>query len=139
MVTKKELETKNIENAKEDLRKIFEKSEIKTVYTILRHCSRSGMVRHISLMVINDSQPLDIGWLASKVLGWKQSDDGGINVSGCGMDMGFHLVYSLSSVLYPNGFQCIGNQCNSNDHMNGDKDYSPHLHREGGYFLKQRW
>lgn len=44
-------------------------------------------------------------------------------MNGCGMDMGFHLVYSLSRVLFSpkqGGFEClgIGHYCPSNDHSN---------------------
>ena len=81
------------------------------------------------------------------------------------MDMGFHLVYSLSYALWPDGFGCVGAGCPSNDHSNGDRDYTPHgptdangdpedrdpgpgeardglvrhWHRDGGYALRQRW
>lgn len=39
----------------------------------------------------------------AKLLGWSLHKDQGIRVSGCGMDMGFHLVYTLSSTLYGDG------------------------------------
>ena len=55
------------------------------------------------------------------------------------MDMGFHLVYELSRALYPAGFVCSGDKCNSNDHSNGDRDHSPHQHQDGGYALRCRW
>jgi hypothetical protein len=79
-----------------------------TVYTILRGVSSSGMTRHISLVVAgidNTGKPAlyDITYHASKVLGDKLTEKNGyrvIKVNGAGMDMGFHLVYSLSSVLY---------------------------------------
>ena len=95
------------------------------------------------------------GWNAAKALGYTMDRDReGLRVSGCGMDMGFHVVYSLSRVLYPDGFECIGEGCPSNDHSNGDRDYTPHLnggkaphepgyvahwHSNGGYALRQRW
>lgn len=59
--------------------------------------------------------------------------------AGCGMDVGFSLVYNLGWVLFPNGFECVGERCPSNDHSNGDRDYSPHHHSDGGYALRQRW
>jgi hypothetical protein len=79
-----------------------------TVYTILRGVSSSGMIRYISLVVAgidNTGKPAlyDITYHASKVLGDKLTEKNGhrvIKVNGAGMDMGFHLVYSLSSVLY---------------------------------------
>lgn len=36
-------------------------------------------------------------------------------------------------------FECIGHGCPSNDHCNGDRDYTPHHHNSGGYALKHRW
>jgi hypothetical protein len=90
----------------------------------------------------------------ARVLGEKLRD-GGLGVGGCGMDMGFHLVYSLSRALFPTGFGCIGRVtnakgertawCNSNDHHNGDRDHTRHTtrrkhwHRDGGYALVHRW
>ena len=111
-----------------------------TVYTILRKVSRSGMMRHISLVIIEDGQPRDITGWAGLAMGtpWDRNS-GGIKVGGCGMDMGFHLVYNLGRTLYPDGFTCAGQTCRSNDHSNGDQDYTPHLHKDGGYALWHRW
>jgi hypothetical protein len=83
-------------------------TDTRTVYTILRSVSASGMTRHISLVVAgldNTGAPAlyDITYHAAKVLGEKLQDHKGhrtIRVNGCGMDMGFHLVYELSSVLF---------------------------------------
>ena len=74
-----------------------------TVYTVLRSVSASGMTRHISLKVAQGDDILDITYLAAQALGDKLHDKHGwntIKVNGCGMDMGFHLVYNLSSVLF---------------------------------------
>lgn len=125
-----------------------------TVFIVLRHVSRSGMSRSISVFASVDGQPHDITYQASRVIG--ESVDrrhGGIRMRGCGMDMGFALVYSLSHVLYPDGHGCIGEHCPSNDHSNGDRDYTPHSahlhpndqkysqhwHSDGGYALSHRW
>jgi hypothetical protein len=73
------------------------------VYTILRSVSASGMSRHISLKIVHKGELIDITYLTARVLGDKVSDKFGFNtirVNGCGMDMGFHLTYNLSSVLY---------------------------------------
>jgi hypothetical protein len=82
--------------------------DTRTVYTILRSVSASGMTRHISLVVagVNDegkADLYDITFLAAQAMGEKLQERNGhrtIRVNGCGMDMGFHLVYTLSSVLY---------------------------------------
>lgn len=77
----------------------------KTIYCKLDHVSRSGMLRHISLYVAlidskGEAYIQDISWLVAKVLDYKLADNGGIKVGGCGMDMGFALVYGLSAALF---------------------------------------
>jgi hypothetical protein len=79
-----------------------------TVYTVRRGVSSSGLTQYISLMVpgldhAGKPDLFNITWHASNVLGDKLHDRDGhrvIKVQGGGMDLGFHLVYSLSSVLY---------------------------------------
>lgn len=74
-----------------------------TVYTTIRSVSASGMTRHISLFVARDGEITDITYLVAGVLGeslYERSGHRTIKVNGCGMDMGFHLVYNLSSVLF---------------------------------------
>lgn len=44
-----------------------------------------------------------IGYAVADAVGWPERD-GAIVVGGCGMDMGFHLVYTLGRYLYPDGF-----------------------------------
>ena len=72
------------------------------LFTILRHVSSSGMTRHISIKYIKNGQLMDLTWHAARVLDWSLVDgfNRAIKVGGCGMDMGFHLVYSLSCALY---------------------------------------
>ncbi|MHB1952836.1 MAG: hypothetical protein ACYCOU_03725 [Sulfobacillus sp.] len=71
-----------------------------TVYTILRSVSRSGMQRIISPIVFQNGEPIFPEYNIAKLLGWNLAKDQGIKVTGAGMDMGFHLVYTLSQVLY---------------------------------------
>jgi hypothetical protein len=99
----------------EKLKKYFVGRKDRTVYTNLLHVSRSGMYRVIGVMIMRNNKPIDIsGWVA-KALGWGYDrDKNGVKVSGAGMDMGFHLVYELSSVLY--GYK-----------------------NRGGYKLEHRW
>jgi hypothetical protein len=74
------------------------------VYTILRHVSSSGMSRDISLVIADkDGTITDITYYAAQATGDRLVERNGhraIRVNGCGMDMGFHLVYNLSSVLF---------------------------------------
>ena len=111
-----------------------------TVYTKLINVSRSGMYRVIDLFVIRDNQPMRITWGAAQLLEGYDTRHEGAKASGCGMDMGFHLVYNLSYVLFPDGFECLGKDgCPSCDHSNGDRDYTSHCHKDGGYALRHRW
>ena len=69
-----------------------------TIYTNLKHVSKSGLTRDIQLMVIKDNEPLFLNYYVSKYLGYRIVN-GGLRVSGGGMYMGFHLVYNLASKL----------------------------------------
>jgi hypothetical protein len=93
-------------------------SENTRVYTILRHVSSSGMSRDISLLVADSDESIsDITYYAAAAMGNRLIERNGfraIRVNGCGMDMGFHLVYNLSSVLF-------------------------HGQERAGYLLKQEW
>jgi hypothetical protein len=131
------------EEAREQLREMFPPGS--TAKTILRHVTSSGMGRSISVI---SPECEDITWLVMRAGDFGRFDDrnGGIKRGGCGMDMGFDLVYSLSRTLYRDGFECAGagevsfhTACPSNDHSNGDRDYSPHHHSDGGYAISQRW
>lgn len=118
-----------------------------TVYTSLVNCARSGMTRWIDLFVMRDNQPQRITWLAARATGYTYDRKReALKIGGCGMDMGFQAVYQLSSVLFRNGFDCVGKgeagsgtYCPSNDHSNGDRDYTLHHHDSGGYALRHRW
>jgi hypothetical protein len=105
MITKKTNEAIDRELARRKLREIFKEHNKPTVYTVLRHVSQSGMSRDISLKTVENGELRDITYTVAIALGEKPKDKNGqrvIRVNGCGMDMGFHLVYSLSSVLYNN-------------------------------------
>ena len=91
-----------------------------TVYTILDSVSRSGMCRHIRLVILDGDTPYYLAYHAAKVLGYALKDrSDSIRITGCGMDMGFALVYELSSALFAR---------DENDPQNS-----------GSYALKQRW
>lgn len=141
-------------------------------YTIIRHVSQSRMTHHINVVLpsftftadARQNPPIvhvdsirggieDITYLVARALEMRRDlDTGGIVMRGVGMDMGFAIVYDLSHVLYPEGFGCIGPSCPSNDHSNGDRDYTPHdpthdfgqpqrhnhWHTSGGYAVSHR-
>lgn len=115
-----------------------------TVYTKLNHVSRSGMMRHIEVLVFRDNQPRHITYDVGRLLEYTQAKDDGLKVGGCGMDMGFSVVYGLSRALYGDGYPCIedkekGIRCPSNFHVNPhDKDLKEPIHKDG-YALNHRW
>lgn len=110
-----------------------------TVYTTLKHVSRSGMMRRIAVTACIDGEYANISYYVARALGWTL-DDGGIRVSGCGMDMGFHVVHCLGYALYPDGFRCIGERCPAADHSNPDSRHiTEHGKSQGGYALRHRW
>ena len=90
------------QEAKRYLLKLIDSLKYPRVYTVLRHVSQSGMTRYIDLYVIKDDQPIYISGSVADILGRKLANkaSGGVKITGCGMDMGFSLVYDLSMALY---------------------------------------
>lgn len=90
-----------------------------TVYTIIRHVSRSGMQREISLKLLrrDGEVPYHLDGNVALALGDRIGKHDGVIVGGCGMDMGFHVVYNLSATLFHDGWKCIGKDCNSSEHQ----------------------
>jgi hypothetical protein len=99
---KKAQKALEIEDAKKQLLAHYV-SEGSTVYTVLRSVSSSGMSRTLSLKVAKDGKILDLTYYAGTVLDWPIVEVNGsraLRVGGCGMDMGFHTVYTLSRALF---------------------------------------
>jgi hypothetical protein len=101
-----------------------------TVYCIIRHVSASGMQREISLYVKAEDGMVWLDGYVSTLMGTRRGKRDGLVVSGCGMDMGFALVYELSHALFPEGFAVEGRGRNG-DTSGWDKN--------GGYALKHSW
>jgi hypothetical protein len=96
---------------------VFANQERPTAYTILKSVSASGMSRTMKVVTYHEGQVLDITWWVAKLGVGTLADKYGqriIRVGGCGMDMGFHVVYSLSLALYGSA-------------------------NDGGYTLSQEW
>lgn len=115
-----------------------------TLWTVVRHVTSSGMTRWIDVYKLVDGDRVYLSHAAAHATGRKVNNRNhdGVECGGCGMDMGFDLVYSVSRAMFPDGFDCIGDGCPSNDHSNdrGARNYSPDRHHtDGGYALKQRW
>jgi len=116
-----------------------------TVYTKLNHVSRSGMLRSIEVFIFRDNAPVNLTYSVATLLDYKiHKKHYGLKVQGCGMDMGFHVVYSLSYSLYGSGYDCIKDQekgirCPSSFHVNNrDKTITEPIHKDG-YALRHRW
>jgi len=120
VLTKAEGIRKRKEYAIKQLREILKPGD--TAYTVMRHVSASGTSRRIDVYTIKDNQPRFLTGYTAHAIGWKWGDKAGIVVGGCGMDMGFHLVYTLSRTLFPDGF---------------DDGRDPK--RDGGYALRHEW
>ena len=117
MITKERTEKeKELQRAQEFLCSVFAKQERPTAYTILKSVSSSGMSRTMKVVTYHNGQVLDITWYVAKAtqVGTLTEKNGQrvIRVGGAGMDIGFHLVYSLGVALYG---------------------------LEGGYKIKQEW
>lgn len=100
-----------------------------TVYTVLRHVSSSGMSRRIDCYAIGkDKRPFYLsGYMEAIGIAKRHASKQGLVVPGCGMDMGFHLVYSLGCALWPKGTK------KPHGTRNGEPDST------GGYALKNEW
>ncbi len=127
------------EKAREWLRGIVKPGD--TVYTVLRHVAPSGMYRTLDLYIIGeDRRPFRVTGYVAKATGMRYDRrHEALGVGGVGMDVGFEAVYNLGAALWPGGVGCTGEGCPSNDHNNGDRDYTPHLHSDGGYTLRHEW
>lgn len=106
--------------ALESLRNLVKRGD--TVYTVLRNVSRSGMSRDIDLYIfrVGDNGKIYkvfLSYLVCKALDYRQAADGSVKVGGAGMDMGFHLVYTLSRTLFK----------------------TPDEEKDSGYALSQEW
>lgn len=118
-----------------------------TVYTSVSQVSQSGMSRHIHCYIVDGAEINNITYWVARVCGDRISPkSGGLVISGCGMDMGFAVVYNLSRVLFQEGFDCAGESCPSNDHHNPPypprstfKETQMRHSGDGGYALHQRW
>ncbi len=137
-MTKKEKEAQRLE-AVAFLKKYLKAGD--RVYTVLNHVSSSGMSRRISVIIptIKGDDELGIfnitGWVA-QALGYKcEANKNGMKVGGYGMDMGFHVVYSLGSALWGHGKDSEAPKQNYETFRNGV--IGPET--DGGYLLRQIW
>ena len=107
------------------LRKMLKPGD--TVYTILRRCAESGMSRDVSVVVSTDTGIRCLDSLVADATDYTLAKGQGVRMSGCGMDMGFALVYALGSALWPEGTP------EPHGRRNGEPDSC------GGYALRHEW
>lgn len=116
-----------------------------TITTVLRSVSRSGMSRTLSVFVVEDGTLQNITYPVAVACGYTLNDQHHLKVGGCGFDAGHDVAYNLGYALFGKGYGCIGEGCQSNDHSNGDRDYTPdngygdHWHTDGGYAFRHVW
>ena len=106
-MTKKEVKQQIKKEAIDILKSIIKKDDV--LYTQLNHVSQSGMMRHISIKYIKNNKPMDITGYIAEANDWKEAKNrfggyNGIKVGGCGMDMGFHVIYNISKTLFNDGY-----------------------------------
>lgn len=104
-----------------------------TIYHTVKKVSSNGMSRQISFYIVNKGKIRTINWELSHILDYKRNpDNGALKVGGCGMDMGFSVVYSTGRKLFPNGFKLPKGKHGRNGDTSGfDKD--------GGYAFNYEW
>ena len=106
-ITKTQQKKLDYDYAKEQLLTHYV-NEGDTIYTVLRSVAPSGMSRTMSLKVAKNGKIQDLTYYASVVLDYPLVEVNGsraLRVGGCGMDMGFHVVYSLARVLFRDKYE----------------------------------
>lgn len=102
-LSKKALAQEQKEEARAYLLSILEKQGKPTLYTNLKHVSSSGMSRDMKVLAVVKGEIVDVTWYVGKLgVGTLKERNGQrvIRVGGAGMDMGFHVVYTVSAILY---------------------------------------
>ena len=90
------------QEASDTLRELFPEGSLAT--TVLRHVSASGRQREISVIGVSHGEIVLADWLIRRAMDVRIGKHQGIVRRGAGMDMGFDLIYSLSHVLYGDGY-----------------------------------
>ena len=110
--------------------------------TVVRHVSSSGMTRYIDVYGPDYDY---MTHLVGNVIGWpvNATRHNGITVTGCGMDMGFHTVYTFGRVIWRDGFDTAGYWKRAGGSRGDDRKYRRNEELDhdpdGGYAYVQRW
>lgn len=124
-MSKKQEKEQEIKDSIQRLRKWLRPGD--RVFTRVDHVSSSGMSREISCFISRGREVINISWYVARALEYTQGKNDGIKIQGCGMDMGYHIIYSLGAVLWPNGTR------KPHSTHNGEPALS------GGYALRHSW
>lgn len=96
------------------------------------------MSRNIDVYAMVKGEPVWLSGMIARALGMSQAKDESLKVSGCGMDMGFHIVYSVSTFLR-NEYKCTGERCPASIHVNEHTPRDGKAMHKDGYAISQRW
>lgn len=90
--------------ARDELRELLPAGTV--VYTIVRHTAPSGMSRAISVVYVTASGEIErLDGLIARAGIFKPYPRGaGLKVTGTGMDMGFHVVYTIAGLIHGDGY-----------------------------------
>ena len=77
-----------------------------TVYNVLEHVTASGMTRYVKSYTFRPfGTDIFLSGYIARLLGQQRAHNrDGVKMVGCGMDMGFDLIYRLSMELYGDGY-----------------------------------
>lgn len=110
MTYKKVWRSKDSEYRQESADRLRELFPVRsTVTTTVKHVTRSGMGRSIAVLAYGSTRPggngtpsiTNVSHHVARALDWRYDNDRqAVYVQGCGMDMAFHLTYTLSRALY---------------------------------------
>jgi hypothetical protein len=113
------------------------------IYTSVENVSRSGMSRHIHVYIVSrdkyagkvEHRISEITGLVGRAIGYHRNQkSGGLVVGGAGMDMGFHVVYSLGRAMFPDGGPLAKSE-GSRQRQEAAKGRET----DGGYLLRHDW
>lgn len=143
-MTKKEEIAKEKADAIKMLRSLARKSNY-VFYTKLDHVSRSGMFRRISVYAMEGNKPQCVNFLIEKLGVYKRTHGSdSLGISGCGMDMGFAIVYNTSCHVFPT-YKCRGEatkkrrSCPASIHVNEHTPRDKTAIHKDGYCISQKW
>lgn len=86
--------------ALKQLKNIMQKCKDKRVYARVTHVSNTGMSRDIHFIAITKRGSVyNIDGLIHRITGYQWARVGsGLHVGGCGMDMIFHVLYTVNTI-----------------------------------------